>query len=238
MAMNCETLRERLAQDPARVDEEFDRHAESCAACQAYRQRLLRAEAVIQEALRFDVNSIGRAEDGPPAVAGARAGWVTWTSGLAAGLLVGVTLWGLLSGGANLSPEELASEVVNHWYHEPASWVETSSPVSAALLAEVLEGEAELNLAALRTVSYAETCWVAGEWIPHLVVQGEAGPFMVLLMPGRTLQSPVPLSLPDEGLSGSIVPAGAGSIAILGAGQSSDINRMENTLAAAVDWTI
>ena len=128
--------------------------------------------------------------------------------------------------------------MVDHWHHEPDSWLETSSPVSAALLAEVLAGEAELDQAALQTVSYAETCWVAGEWIPHLVVQGEAGPYMVLLMPGRVLQSPVPLSLPEEGLSGSIVPAGAGSIAVLGAGQSSEIDRLENTLAAAVDWTI
>ncbi len=61
---------------------------------------------------------------------------------------------------------------------------------------------------------------------------------MVLLMPGRVLQSPVPLALPEEGLSGSIVPAGGGSIAVLGAGQSSEIDRLENTLAAAVDWTI
>ncbi len=236
--MNCETLRERLAQDPARVDEEYDRHAESCAACQAYRQRLLRAEALIQDALRFDVNSIGRADEDGPAASVARAGWVNWASGLAAGLLVGVTLWGFLSGGSNLSPEELASAVVDHWYHEPDSWLETSSVVSAALLAEVLAGEAELDQAALQTVSYAETCWVAGEWIPHLVVQGETGPYMVLLMPGRVLQSPVPLSLPEEGLSGSIMPAGGGSIAVLGAGQSSEIDRLENTLAAAVDWTI
>ena len=236
--MNCEALRERLAQDPARADAEFDRHAESCAACQAYRQRLLRAEALIQDALRFDVNSIGQADAEPPALAGARSRWVTWTSGLAAGLLVGVTFWGFLSGGSNLSPEELAGEVVDHWYHEPDSWVETSSPVSAALLADVLAGEAELSPAALQTVSYAKTCWVAGEWIPHLVVQGEAGPFMVLLMPGRILESPVPLSLPEEGLSGSIVPSAGGSIAILGAGQSGAVDRMESALADAVDWTI
>ena len=236
--MNCETLRERLTQDPARPDEEFDRHAESCAACRAYRERLMRAEALIQDALRFDVSAVGKAAADAPRASGSRSAWVTWASGLAAGLLVGVTFWAFLGGGANLTPEALASEVVNHWYHEPESWVATSSPVSLALLTDVLDGEVALDLAALQTVSYAETCWVAGEWIPHLVVQGAAGPYMVLLMPGRMLQSPVPLELPAEGLSGTIIPAGQGSIAVLGGGSSSEVESMEDSLVSAVDWTI
>jgi hypothetical protein len=153
-------------------------------------------------------------------------------------LLVGMTFWAFLGDGADLTPEALASEVVNHWYHEPDSWVETSSPVSVALLTDVLDGEVALDLAALQTVSYAETCWVAGEWIPHLVVQGEAGPYMVLLMPGRMLQSPVPLELPAEGLSGTIVPAGQGSIAVLGGGSSFEVESVKDSLVSAVDWTI
>ncbi|MGD8341292.1 MAG: DUF3379 family protein [Gammaproteobacteria bacterium] len=236
--MNCETLREQLAQDPARANEEFDRHAQTCPACEAYRKRLLRAEALIQEALRFDVRAIGQAAEDPPLTSSSRSGWVTWASGLAAGLLVAVTFWTFLGSGADLTPEALARKVVDHWYHEPDSWVQTSRPVAATVLAEVLEGEAELNLSALRTVSYARTCWVAGEWIPHLVVQGEAGPYMVLLMPGRLLESPVPLELREEGLSGRIVPAGGGSIAILGGGESPEIERVENSLVSAVDWTI
>jgi hypothetical protein len=236
--MNCETLRERLAEDPARIDAELERHAENCDACRAYRDRLLRAEALIREALRFDIVSFRRAEPMPPQASRARSRWVTtWASGLAAGLLVGVAFWAFL-GGRYQTPEALAAAVVNHWYHEPDSWIASDSPVSAALLAEVLDGDAEISRAALRTISYAETCWVAGEWIPHLVVQSEAGPYMILLMPGRMLESPVPLALPAEGLRGSIVPVGAGSIAILGGGQSAEIERMENAVVSAVDWTI
>ena len=233
--MNCENWRQRLAEDPARTDPEFDRHAADCAACAAYRARLLRAETLIHQALRFD---IGAVQAGPGAVEGARGrGWVSWLSGAAAGLLVGVTLWGLFGSGAYLPPEALATEVTQHWYHEPDAWRPSTVGVADAVLTDVLDGEAVLDLAALATVSYAKTCWVAGRWIPHLVVQGPAGPYMVLLMPGRDLASPVPLELPEEGLSGRIVPAGGGSIAVLGGGRADELARMESSIIAALDWT-
>lgn len=231
--MHCETLRQRLTEDPARRDVEFDRHAESCAACAAYRARLLRAETLIHAAVSFDVAAVradrGRAQR-------RRFPWAV-ASGIAAGLLVGVTIWGLFSA-VNLTPETLAVEVAQHWYHEPDSWVESQDPVSEELLTRVLDGEVELDMAGMRTVSYARTCWVAGEWIPHLVVQGDAGPYMVLLMPGRVLESPVGLELGDEDLSGHIIPAGRGSVAVLGGGQADEIERIEASIIAAVDWTI
>ena len=236
--MNCETLRERLNEDPVRDDEEFDRHAENCAGCQAYRSRLLRAEALIQKALRFDVKSIGAASAGARPLRAARSSWIMVTSSVAAGFLIALIFWALPNTDADLTPEALAAEVASHWFNEPESWVESSNEVAGTLLATVLNGAAEIDLAQLQTVSYAETCLVAGEWIPHLVIQGEQGPYMVLLMPGRMLESTVPLRLPSEGLSGHIVPAGTGSIAILGGGLASELGQMEETVVSAVDWTI
>lgn len=231
--MDCETLRRRLTENPARGDVEYDRHAESCAACTAYRVRLLRAETLIHAALRFDV---GTARTDSRHARNERFPWAL-TSGIAAGLVIGVTLWGLFTT-AKLTPEALAVEVAQHWYHEPDSWVESQDPVSNELLTRVLDGEVVLDRTGMRTVSYARTCWVAGERIPHLVVQGEAGPYMVLLMPGRVLESPVLLELGDEGLSGHIIPAGRGSVAVLGGGQAEEIERIEAAVIAAVDWTI
>jgi len=236
--MNCENLREILAEDPARHNEEFDRHAVSCAACRAYRKRLLRAEELIQRALRFDVNATRDTSAGAGYVPLKRTNWVTLTSGIAAGLLAAVTFWALLGGDPELTYEELAAEVAGHWYNEPESWVESDLPVSRAVLTNVLDGTAEINLAELTNVSYAETCLVAGELIPHLVIQGEQGPYMVLLMPGRMLESPVPLRLPDEGLSGHILPAGPGSIAVLGSGQVTELEQVEASVVSAVNWTI
>lgn len=227
-----------MNEDPVRDDDEFNRHAENCAACLAYRNRLLRTEALIQKALRFDVKSIGGASVGATSLRAGRSSWIMVTSSIAAGVLIAVMFWAMQGTAPELTTEALAAEVANHWYNEPESWVESNSEVAGTLLEAALDGAAEINLAQLQTVSYAESCLVAGEWIPHLVIQGEQGPYMVLLMPGRMLDSAIPLQLPSEGLSGHIVPAGTGSIAVLGGGQTTELEQMEATVVSAIDWTI
>ena len=87
------------------------------------------------------------------------------------------------------------------------------------------------------TVSFAKACLVGGERIPHLVIQGEQGPYMVLLLPGRRLDSAIPLALPSESLVGHILPAGGGSIAVLGV-ESAELEQIETTVASAINWTI
>jgi hypothetical protein len=168
----------------------------------------------------------------------AHSDWIRSIAGAAAVLVVALTYWLLVGSNANLTPEEFAAEITKHWYHEPESWVVTASQVENSILADVLDDSAEVDLAQLRGVSYANLCRVAGKRIPHLVIQGEQGPYMVLLMPGRSLDSPIPLTLPDEGLSGHIVPVGTGSIAVLGTGVAADVERMEASIVSAVNWTI
>jgi hypothetical protein len=236
--MSCELLRERFSQDPTRAAEEFDRHAEGCSACQAYRSRLLRAESLIQKALRFDVTATANRSADDVQTGADRSSWIMLATGIAAGVLIAVMFWSTQGTDLELNAEQLAAAVADHWYNEPESWNRSDSQVAGTLLETVLDGAAEINLAQLRTVSYAESCLVAGEWIPHLVVQGEQGPYMVLLMPGRVLESAIPLQLPSEGLSGHIVPAGAGSIAVLGGGLPAELEQVEATLVSAVDWTI
>jgi hypothetical protein len=235
--MDCEKLRERLAADPARVDQEFDRHAESCSPCRAFRERLMRAEALIQSAVRFDVAAAAGRVESARVERATRSNWVTFIAGVAASALVAVTLWAFFADGRFYSNEALAVEVAEHWYHEPDAWVTSNVDVGRADLIDVLAGKAEIDLGLLSTVSYAESCRVAGEWVPHLIVQGSQGPYMVLLMPGRRLESPIPLELPAEGLSGQIFPVGDGSIAVLG-GDSAETDEIQRAVRSAVEWTI
>lgn len=232
--MNCETLRERLAGDPASVRETFDAHAEDCPPCRAFGDRLLAADTLIIRALRFDV-----AAAASKAGAGAtRAGsWITAAAGIAAGLIAALTLWALVDGGRPLPAEELAQAVVEHWDHEPESLAVTAAAVTEARLTEVLYGTAELDRLALQTVSFARICRVGGEFVPHLVVQGESGPYMIVLLPGRLLDGAVPLEAPDRGLAGHILPAGRGAIAVLGA-PSEELDEMESLVGQAISWTI
>lgn len=236
--MNCETFRERLGEDPSLSDEDLDRHAEACTACGAYRARLSRAEALIREALRFDVRALGDTASRARAARAPTSGWVRWASGIAAVLIIGLMYWTFVGSKVKLSPEALAEEVAQHWYHEPESWTATDVSIADSSLVRALDGQVVLDRAAIRTVSYARSCFVAGRWLPHLVVQGDQGPYMVLLMPNRALESPVPLELRDEGLRGRIVPAGNGSIAVLGGGEDDELTEIERSFIAAVDWTI
>ena len=236
--MSCETLRERLAEDPTRIDDEFNRHAEDCVACAAFRRRLLHAEALIETALRFDAGALSRAGVEPALILPRRSGWVSTLSAIAAGMLIGMVLWSFWDDSETISADELAAAVTAHWYREPGSWLVTDTPVAEAVFASVVDDAAQFDRATTTTITFAKTCLVAGELIPHLVVQGSEGPYMILLMPGRKLESPIPLELREEGLSGRIVPAGSGSIAVLGSDQADDLDAVESSVVAAVDWII
>ncbi len=134
-------------------------------------------------------------------------------------------------------PDRLVAAVQDHWYHEPASWVQTSSPVNTAALEMALSGSAQVDLDRLNVVSYARSCLVNGRWVPHLVVQGEAGPVMLLLLSRENVAEPLPLDLPEEGLHGLIMPLEEGSIAILGDDEES-LESLQEDVTAAVEWTI
>jgi hypothetical protein len=231
---NCELLRQRVCAEPPAADAAFERHAETCAGCRAFRQRLLRTEALIGRALGFDVTRATAARRRP---AGVTASWVSLGAGVAAAAIAGLTFWSIAGGSLRVPSTELAAAVVAHWAHEPDSLRRTDASVSFADLAEVMLGTAEMDMSALGAVSYASVCRVGGRIMPHLVVQGEAGPYMVLLLPGEALASPVPLASADGGLAGRIVPRGSGSIAVLGQA-GAELDAMESMVADAVDWSL
>ncbi len=246
--MDCETYRTRLLEDPSANVAELGAHEASCAPCRAYAARVRAAEERIAQALRFDVaayreryaDALAREQAAAGSVVTSRAGgrWLYAIGGAAAGVIatLAIVLYTLTP---QNDPQTLAAAVVEHWYDEPGSWVRTTSTVSEDAITAVLDGQAEMDLGAVgRPVSYVKSCLVDGQWVPHLVVQGRSGPFMVLLMPERPLQSPVPLTLEQEALNGSLLPAGpGGSIAVLGPSvdESEEVGR---AIAAAVEWTI
>jgi hypothetical protein len=233
--MTCEELRERITADPARADPEFDRHAAACPPCRAYQGRLHKAEALIRKALCLDLSSAARRAARPAAAR--RLRWPAVGAGLAAGVLSAATLWFSLAGAPELAPEELALAVARHWYQEPESWLAAGGRASRAAVEEALNGSASIDLGRVEGISFAKACRIAGERVPHLVVQGRRGPIMVVLLPGRGLLGPVALELGDEGLAGQIVPAGTGSIAVLGA-DAGETERVQELMRAAVEWTI
>jgi hypothetical protein len=72
-------------------------------------------------------------------------------------------------------------------------------------------------------VMYAQSCWFRGHYVPHLVIQTARGPATVLIL--RHEQVRARRSFHEAGMTGLIIPAEHGSIAVLtrGAGDLADI---------------
>jgi hypothetical protein len=210
IAMNCEQFRERIGVDPAHSRPSAQAHELECPACAAYAKRARKAEALIHLALRFDRLTVARRPSRQPA----------WGS-LAAVIVAGIAFWFGLSVDRPAPTGELIAEVLAHWDHEPGALAFSATGVPARQLAQVLAGEATIDLAALDLaamgpVTYANKCAVAGQWMSHLVVQSGNGPVTVLLIPEQSVEEIVPLEFAERGLEGSLFPAGAGAIAVLG----------------------
>lgn len=231
--MDCLEFREQLGADPARLDAAVTAHEQACPACAAYARRLRKSEAVIAEALRFDVAGIRAGRPRPAAHRPAARRWAAAASVAAAAAAIWFGLQFLPSD----NPARLAAAVQNHWQHEPESWVRTDLPVAASVLEAALGGDARVALEQLSIVSYARSCLINGRWVPHLVVQGDAGPVMLLLMSREALAGQMPLDLPEEGLRGMIVPLDEGSVAIIG-NDAESFETLQRDVAAAVEWAI
>jgi hypothetical protein len=232
--MDCELFRERLGADPASLDEAGITHERGCTACAAYAKRLRASEALIADALRFDVARIKAKLAATKATAAERRRGPWYAA--AAAVAAAVAVWLGTTFVPSTDPNRLAIVVQDHWHHEPAAWVRTDAAVSPVVVAAALGGQARVDLERLNVVSYARSCLVNGHWVPHLVVQGEAGPIMVLLLPREHLSAPLPLELPEDGLRGELLPLDSGSVAILGAADES-FESVRQAVTDAVEWT-
>jgi hypothetical protein len=229
--MDCEKFRLELLTDPAAGNRELEDHEAACVACGAYAQRARRAEGLIVSALRFEVATAKASGAGakrkrlPRVISG----------GVAAAIVAAVVL-GL--GQSFLSSNNaIAGEFAEHWHHEPYSWVATDQQVALTELQRVVAGKVVLDHNQLPSITYASLCLFRGEWVPHLVVQGQKGPVMVMLLPSEGVWKPTIVELVEENLEGIVVPHGQGSIAILG-NQGEELESLQKSLSRAVEWSI
>jgi len=191
-------------------------------------------EALLARALRIEVPT-APARAAP--VRDRRWRWVAVAAGVL--LAVGVSVRWLQDYGY-LPTGDLASDVVAHIHHEPSA---VRIPVVSAgdavpdpdLEAVVLAGGARLDHLQ-PMVRYARLCPFRGETVAHLVVQGEAGPVTVLLLPHERVEHPVPVD--EDGFVGTIAPLEiGGSIAVIGQ-PGEALTDIQREVAAAVRWRL
>jgi hypothetical protein len=83
-------------------------------------------------------------------------------------------------------------------------------------------------------ITYAQSCVINGNEVPHLVIQGQYGPVTILLMPEERVSESTPLD--GETVKGVILPVGNGSIAIIG-DREEPLEPIQKNVVNSVAWT-
>ena len=244
--MNCEEYREAITADPSESFAEGTAHAAACSACSRYRDRMRALDERIAAALAIDVPALRMPELAAVGRAGnvvefpaARPGklpaplWLGIAAGVVLAAFVGFGLFSPDGSGATL-----AEEVIAHMEHEQASRRVTTVSVPEQQLHRVIDPEVSAMDAGIGLVSYAQTCVINGNAVPHLVIQGESGPVTLILLPDEEIENAIPLA--GENVHGVIVPVGQGSVAIIGerAEQLGEIDEIEQRIIESVEWQI
>lgn len=241
--MDCERYREAIAADPSEGFEGGSAHAESCPRCREFRAEVRALDERIARALAIETPGL-TVPDLPPLVTGkvsalarrrlfSAPGWI----GIAAGIGVAAFVaWSSLVTD-DIYPS-IADQVLAHMDHEESSRRVTTVPVSAAALDEVLAHRVSTFDAGPGIISYASACVINGNVTPHLVVQGRTGPITLILLPEESIDAAIPLE--GEHVHGVILPAGRGSVAVIGQReeQQFEIEGMGERLIDSVQWTI
>ena len=228
--MECLEFRKAAGADPTHLSPDARAHCDGCLRCAEYLRQTLVLDEKILAALRVPVPDrgprIGRSSGAvPPAID--RRRWFALAASIVAGVAVGSLLW--VAG----PRESLAHAVVEHMSHEPDAMT-TESPAAPSQVEEVLErGRIRLR-PGIGTVSYASSCPFRGATVPHLVVQTDAGPVTVMVLRNEKVAAPVRFD--EQGYSGTIMPAGPGSIAVIGTAHA-NLDQVAELVLDAVEWS-
>jgi hypothetical protein len=198
--VSCEQARLAIGADPGSSTAELEQHVQECESCRQFRAEMRTLEANIRRAL----------EQPPASTVAPRftAVWRPWA--LAASVLLAMAA--LFAVWLLRPSDTLAREVVAHVQEEPESWL-ARQHVDAQSIDEALRGAGvKLDITSDR-ISYAQSCWFRDHYVPHLVVQTAQGPVTVLIL--RNQHVSARRNFHEAGMSGVIVPAAQGGIAVL-----------------------
>lgn len=256
--MNCEEFNKAVLSEPNADSMARREHAAACPDCARLFVRVRRMERELSVVLAVpvpeslsgdvpDVETLARREqagdDGNvvafPAGRSDRGGRGRWPAiaTLAAALAL-VAVFVLRPPAVEpVDGAALAAEVFEHVDHELGAMRPATTAVTDETLGDALRpaGVRMASDSVPGLVSYARSCVIDGKLVPHLVVQGAAGPVTVLIMPDQRVDGP--MSIARDGLEGVILPVGdGGSIAIVGRDAAS-VDAVRDIAGANVDFT-
>lgn len=235
--MNCDEYKQAIGADPS-----FDGgagHVSECQSCQEYRRDMQALDARISRALALDVPkfvmpTLDDVDTNKVVTLASRRRMLTPVWFAAAASVLVAAFIGIRSGnmgGSNY--DSLADEVLAHVTHAPSALQVTDVKVSDAHLNEVVPESIAAMDHNSGLITFAETCPISGNDVPHLVIQGEHGPITIMLLPNEKISAAI--SLNDENSHGVILPVGDGSIAIVGS-REEKLEDVQKKILQSVTW--
>jgi uncharacterized protein DUF3379 len=218
--VSCAQARLEIGADPSGSAPGLEQHLHDCADCRQFREEMRTLDANIRRAL-----------ERPPQWVGAprlTATWRPWA--LAASVLL--AMLAVLSVWLLRPSDTLAREVVAHVREEPESWL-ARQHVDAQSMDEALRGAGVKLDITSDHITYAQSCWFRDHYVPHLVVQTAQGPVTVLILRNQRVSGR--RTFHESGMSGVIVPAPQGSIAVLTRG-GANVEGLATQMQRDVRW--
>lgn len=234
--MKCEEYREAITANPDFVDAE--QHAARCEACEQYAIEMQALDRQIRRALAIEVPALAvpRLDDAgenvlslTPRRRRLRPAWLAVAATVTLAAFAG--LW--IAANSVREFDSLADEVLAHVHHERDALRVTNEKVADRRLYDVVPAHVAVLDHSAGLITYAETCPINGQDVPHLVLQGDTGPITILLMPNENVAEPI--SLQDERSHGVILPVGDGSIAIVGP-RDANLSEVQEHVLQSVLW--
>jgi len=228
--MECLEFRRAAGADPYRLGVEAVAHRDTCVRCAEFLRQTLALDEKVLAALQVPVPEAGArpARQSGGALQGVgRRRWLALAASIVGGVAIGSLLW------VSAPRESLARSVVEHMAHEPEA-IAAGNLTDPARVERVLERGGIRLRPGIGAVSYANTCPFRGQRVPHLVVQTDAGPVTVMVLRDEKVAAPVRFD--EQGYSGTIVPAGPGSLAVVGAANA-NLDGVAGQVLAALEWT-
>jgi hypothetical protein len=128
--------------------------------------------------------------------------------------------------------DTLARAVVAHVEAEPESWLAREHVSTGDIDAALRRAGVQLDITSDK-VTYAQSCWFRGHYVPHLVVQTATGPTTILLLRHEPVAAR--RTFHEGGMSGVLVPSGEGSVAVLARG-SAGVEQVAQMMQEDVHW--
>jgi hypothetical protein len=218
--VSCEQARLQIGADPGNSTAELEQHLQDCESCRQFSAEVRTLDANIRRAL----------ERPPAAAVAARftASWRPWA--LAASVLL--AMLAVLAVWALRPSDTLAREVVAHVQEEPDSWLAREQVDAQSIDSALRSAGVKLDITSDR-ITYAQSCWFRDHYVPHLVMQTAQGPVTVMIL--RHQHVSARRTFHEAGMSGVIVPARQGSIAVLTRGDA-NIDAVTAQMLQDVRW--